>query len=147
LGEPFNDVYITPAHTQKVLSNMSRKGVKFSGKVTPLFDSMLVTHQAPEGEGLKQPTEPQPTPSPTQLSIGDQPPLSESLSRPEHTYSPSIEGTGRSEGDQVHSSLDSPLSGDPTFDRAEGGMTLEELSVICTNLSHMVLALEASKDA
>ncbi|GJY10005.1 putative ribonuclease H-like domain-containing protein [Tanacetum coccineum] len=50
LGEPFNDVYITPAHTLKVFSNMSRKGVKFSGKVTPLFDSMLVPHQAPEGE-------------------------------------------------------------------------------------------------
>ncbi|GKE12589.1 hypothetical protein Tco_1416140 [Tanacetum coccineum] len=117
LGEPFNDVYITPAHTQKVLSNMSRKGVKFSGKVTPLFDSMLVTHQAPEGEGSKQPTEPQPTPSPTQLR------------------------------DQFHSSHDSPLLGGPTSDRAEGGITLEGLSVICNNLSHRVLALEASKDA
>ncbi|GKB42858.1 putative ribonuclease H-like domain-containing protein, partial [Tanacetum coccineum] len=51
LGEPFNDVYVTPTHTQKVFSNMSRKGVKFSGKVTPLFDSMVVLHQAPEGEG------------------------------------------------------------------------------------------------
>ncbi|GJZ60452.1 ribonuclease H-like domain-containing protein [Tanacetum coccineum] len=36
-----------------VFSNMSRKGVKFSGKVTPLFDSMLVPHQAPEGEDSK----------------------------------------------------------------------------------------------
>ncbi|GJR14924.1 hypothetical protein Tco_0797576 [Tanacetum coccineum] len=57
-GEPFNDVYITPAHTLKVFSNMSRKGVKFLGKLTPLFDSMLVPHQAPEGEGSEQPTEP-----------------------------------------------------------------------------------------
>ncbi|GKF30273.1 hypothetical protein Tco_0100071 [Tanacetum coccineum] len=73
LGEPFNDVYITPAHTLKVFSNMSRKGVKFSGKVTPLFDSMLVPYQAPAGEGSEQPTEPQPTPSPTQTSTGDNP--------------------------------------------------------------------------
>ncbi|GJU80322.1 hypothetical protein Tco_1282687 [Tanacetum coccineum] len=65
LGEPFNGVYPTPAHNLKVFSNMSRKGVKFSGNVTPLFDSMLVPHQAPEGEGSEQPTEPQPTPSPT----------------------------------------------------------------------------------
>ncbi|GJX28535.1 hypothetical protein Tco_0236614 [Tanacetum coccineum] len=50
VGEPFNDVYPTPAHNLKVFSNMSRKGVKFSGKVTSLFDSMLVLHQAPEGE-------------------------------------------------------------------------------------------------
>ncbi|GJV27266.1 hypothetical protein Tco_1383714 [Tanacetum coccineum] len=87
LGEPFNDVYITPAHTLKVFSNMSRKGVKFSGKVTPLFDSMLVPHQPPEGEG------------------------------------------------------------GPPSNRAKGGMTLKELSILYTNLSNRVLALEASKDA
>ncbi|GJS11777.1 hypothetical protein Tco_0368573 [Tanacetum coccineum] len=50
-GEPFNAVYITPAHTLKVFSNMSRKGLKFSGRVTPLFPSMLVQNQAPKGEG------------------------------------------------------------------------------------------------
>ncbi|GJY48564.1 putative ribonuclease H-like domain-containing protein [Tanacetum coccineum] len=87
LGEPFNDVYVTPAHTQKVFSNMSRNGVKFSGKVTPLFDFMLVPHQAPEGEG------------------------------------------------------------DHTSEKAEGGLNLEELFVLCTNLSNRVLALETSKDA
>ncbi|GJY17438.1 putative ribonuclease H-like domain-containing protein [Tanacetum coccineum] len=87
LGEPFNDVYVTPAHTQKVFSNMSMKGVKFLGKVTPLFDSMLVPHQAHEGEG------------------------------------------------------------DHTSKKAEGGLNLEELFVLCTNLSNRVLALETSKDA
>ncbi|GJX37030.1 hypothetical protein Tco_0250333, partial [Tanacetum coccineum] len=35
----------------------------------------------------------------------------------------------------------------PTSDRARGGMTLEELYILCTNLSKRVLALEASKDA
>ncbi|GJV79656.1 hypothetical protein Tco_1515526 [Tanacetum coccineum] len=98
LGEPFNDVYITPAHTLKVFSNMSRKGVKFSGKVTSLFDSMLVPHQAPEGEGSEQPTEPQPTPSPTQPSTGDQPPVSDSSSSHDTTQDSrnSLEGTNRS---------------------------------------------------
>ncbi|GJX46748.1 putative ribonuclease H-like domain-containing protein [Tanacetum coccineum] len=36
-----NDVYITPAHTLKVFSNMSRKGLKFSGRIAPLFSNML----------------------------------------------------------------------------------------------------------
>ncbi|GJY43496.1 hypothetical protein Tco_0431709 [Tanacetum coccineum] len=72
LGEPFNDVYPTPAHNLKVFTNMSRKGLKFLGKITPLFPNML-THAA-EGEGSGEPTEPQPTPSPTQPSTGDQPP-------------------------------------------------------------------------
>ncbi|GKA95216.1 hypothetical protein Tco_0817254 [Tanacetum coccineum] len=82
------------------------KGVKFSGKVTPLFDSMLVPHQAPEGEGSEQPIEPQPTPSPTHPTTGDQPP--------------------------VQSSHDSPLLGDHTSEKAEGGLNLEELFVLCT---------------
>ncbi|GJU02341.1 putative ribonuclease H-like domain-containing protein [Tanacetum coccineum] len=41
LAEPFNEVYQTPAHTKKVFTNMKRKGKDFSGRVTPLFTSML----------------------------------------------------------------------------------------------------------
>ncbi|GKE10320.1 hypothetical protein Tco_1413871, partial [Tanacetum coccineum] len=135
---------------QKALfSPQWKKGVKFSGKVTPLFDSMLVPHQAPGGEGSKQLTEPQPTPSPTQPSTGDQPPVTDSSSSHDTTQDSrdSLEGTNRSEGDQVQPSDDSNLSGGPTSDIAKGGMTLEELSILCTNLSNRVLALEASKDA
>ncbi|GJY70548.1 putative ribonuclease H-like domain-containing protein [Tanacetum coccineum] len=50
LPEPFNDTYVTPCHTKKVFSNMARKSVNFSGNITPLFASMLVQNQAPEGE-------------------------------------------------------------------------------------------------
>ncbi|GKD48199.1 hypothetical protein Tco_1277175 [Tanacetum coccineum] len=124
IGEPVNDVYVTPAHTQKVFSNMSKKGVKFLEKVTPLFDSMLVPHQAPEGEGSEQPTEPQPTPSPTQPSKGDQPSETSSSSSHDTTQDSrdSLEGTNGSARDQVQPSHDSPLSGGPTSDRAEGGI-------------------------
>ncbi|GKE58760.1 hypothetical protein Tco_1497945, partial [Tanacetum coccineum] len=64
LGVPFNDVYPTPAHNLKVFTNMSRKGLKFLGKIIPLFPNMLI-HTA-EGEGSGEPTESQPTPSPSQ---------------------------------------------------------------------------------
>ncbi|GJS52158.1 hypothetical protein Tco_0625520 [Tanacetum coccineum] len=149
LGKPFNDVYVTPAHTQKVFSNMSRKGLKFSGKVTPLFDFMLVPHQAPKGKGSEQPTEPQPTPSPTHPSTGDQPLVTDSSFNHDTTQDSrdSLEDTNRSEGTQVQSSYDIPLSGDHTFEKAKGGLNLEELFVLCTNLSNRVLALETSKDA
>ncbi|GJZ91220.1 hypothetical protein Tco_0663147 [Tanacetum coccineum] len=43
-----------------------------------------------EGEGSEQPTKPQPTPSPTQPSVGDQPHVTESLSGPDNTHSPSM---------------------------------------------------------
>ncbi|GKA41528.1 hypothetical protein Tco_0734188, partial [Tanacetum coccineum] len=129
--------------------NFRWKGVKFLGKVTPLFDSMLVPHQAPEGEGSEQPTEPQPTPSPTHPSTGDQPPVTDSSSSHDTTQDSrdSLEDTNGSEGTQVQSSHDSPLSGDHTSEKAEGGLNLEELFVLCTNLSNRVLALETSKDA
>ncbi|GKD66316.1 hypothetical protein Tco_1308424 [Tanacetum coccineum] len=77
LPEPFNDTYETPKHSKKVFSNMARKSTKFSGKVTPLFDSMLVQNQAPEGEGSTIPPEPQPTPSTSQPNVSE--PQTESL--------------------------------------------------------------------
>ncbi|GKB91534.1 hypothetical protein Tco_0963806 [Tanacetum coccineum] len=149
LGEPFNDVYATPAHTQKVFTNMSRKELKFSGIITPLFPNMLTQAVVNEGEGSEQPTEPQPTPSPTQPSTADQPPITASSSGPEHTHSPSLhlEGTGGIEGDQVQTPHDSPLSCGHSFDRVEGALNLEELFSICTNLSNRVLTLETAKNA
>ncbi|GKG30144.1 hypothetical protein Tco_0420042, partial [Tanacetum coccineum] len=41
------------------------------GKVTPLFDFMLVQNQAPEGEGSSIPPEPQPTPSSLQPNVSE----------------------------------------------------------------------------
>ncbi|GJZ55494.1 putative ribonuclease H-like domain-containing protein, partial [Tanacetum coccineum] len=54
-------VYVTPSHTKKVFANMKRPCKGFSGRVTPLFSTMMV--QATEDMGRKQrkdsgPTEP-----------------------------------------------------------------------------------------
>nr|GEV52102.1 hypothetical protein [Tanacetum cinerariifolium] len=56
LPEPFNDTYDTPKHGKKVFSNMARKSIIFLGKVTSLFDSMLVQNQASESEENYQET-------------------------------------------------------------------------------------------
>ncbi|GKC84703.1 hypothetical protein Tco_1140420, partial [Tanacetum coccineum] len=74
-GEPFNDVYQTPAHTKKVFTNMKRKGKDFSRRVTPLFALMLAPLVV-EGEGSGQPSEPQPVPSTAQPRIKEQIPTS-----------------------------------------------------------------------
>ncbi|GJZ83067.1 ribonuclease H-like domain-containing protein [Tanacetum coccineum] len=135
--------------SKKVFTNMTRRGLHFSGHVTPLFPTMLVPIAVQEGEGSGTHIEPQPTPSPTQPSVSDQTHVTESSSRPENTQNSrnTLEGTGGSEGDQVQLPYDSPLSGGHTSDSAEGGLNLEELFVLCTNLSSRVLALETSKDA
>ncbi|GJV56311.1 putative ribonuclease H-like domain-containing protein [Tanacetum coccineum] len=71
------------------------------------------------------------------------------VSRPDTTQDPreNLEGTSGSQRDHVQIPYDSPLSGGHTSDRAEGGLNLDELLVLCTNLSNRVLALETSKDA
>ncbi|GJY43492.1 hypothetical protein Tco_0431705 [Tanacetum coccineum] len=48
---------------------------------------------------------------------------------------------------QVQTPHDSPILGGHTSDRAKGVLNLHELSVLCTNLSNRVLALESIKDA
>ncbi|GJR45260.1 hypothetical protein Tco_1313363 [Tanacetum coccineum] len=102
---------------------MSRKGLKFSGRITLLFPNILVYAEVEEGE--------------------------EPSSGPDNTHNPSInlEGTGGNKGDRVQLSNDSPHSGGNTSERAVGGLNLEELLSLCTNLSNKVLALETSKDA
>ncbi|GKE07200.1 hypothetical protein Tco_1399218 [Tanacetum coccineum] len=112
------------------LMSMSRKGLKFSGRITPLFSNMLASAEVEEGDSSEQPTEPQPTPSPTQPSVGDQPHATDLSSGPDNTHSPSIN-----------------LEGGNTSERAKGGLNLEELLSLCTNLSNRVLALETAKDA
>ncbi|GJX56043.1 hypothetical protein Tco_0285940 [Tanacetum coccineum] len=79
LVESFNDIYKTPVHTKKVFTNMKRKGKVFSGIITPLFASMLAPLVV-EGEGSRQPTEPQPAPSTTQPIIEEQILVTESSS-------------------------------------------------------------------
>ncbi|GKF45167.1 hypothetical protein Tco_0131719 [Tanacetum coccineum] len=75
--------------------------------------------------------------------------MTESSYRPDTTQDPrgNLEGTGGSQRDRVQIPHNSPLSGGHTSDRAEGGLNLDELLVLCTNLSNMVLALETSKDS
>ncbi|GJS94574.1 hypothetical protein Tco_0801542 [Tanacetum coccineum] len=58
------DHFPVNALTSKVFSFMVKKGKHFSGKVTPLFASMLVQPTEDEGATSERPSEPQPTPFP-----------------------------------------------------------------------------------
>ncbi|GJU58768.1 uncharacterized mitochondrial protein-like protein [Tanacetum coccineum] len=50
-----NAIYDTPSHTKKIFANMRRQEKDFSGKVTPLFETMLIQQQAEVGEGHDNP--------------------------------------------------------------------------------------------
>ncbi|GJU73616.1 putative ribonuclease H-like domain-containing protein [Tanacetum coccineum] len=57
------EIYVTPSHTKKVFANMKRGEKCFSGRVTPLFQTMMVQALEELGEGSEIPTDPQHTPT------------------------------------------------------------------------------------
>ncbi|GKA98749.1 hypothetical protein Tco_0826686 [Tanacetum coccineum] len=116
------DHFPVPTLTKKVLTFMVKKGKNFSGKVTPLFDSMLVQPTEDEGEVSKRPSESQSIPSPTHPSEDQPESQPDSSLRPStSTYIPDLnpEGSSRDHGGQ--SSSDRSLSGN------EGGLTLQSV--------------------
>ncbi|GJV24327.1 hypothetical protein Tco_1377022 [Tanacetum coccineum] len=56
-------IYIVPSHTKKIFRNMRRVGKGFSGRETPLFQTMVVQEQAELGEGSANLTDPHHTPT------------------------------------------------------------------------------------
>ncbi|GJR38670.1 putative ribonuclease H-like domain-containing protein [Tanacetum coccineum] len=129
------DHFPVPTLTKKVLTFMVKKGKNFSGKVTPLFDSMLVQQTKDEGEASERPSDSQPIPSPPHPSE-DQP---QTQTDPSPRPSPSIaipdsnpEGSGGNHGGQ--SSSDRSLSGN------EDGLTLQSVYDLCISLCTQVSA-------
>ncbi|GJX28021.1 hypothetical protein Tco_0236100 [Tanacetum coccineum] len=42
-------IFVTPSHTKKIFANMKREGKDFSGRITPLFETMMVQPTHDEG--------------------------------------------------------------------------------------------------
>ncbi|GJU85027.1 ribonuclease H-like domain-containing protein [Tanacetum coccineum] len=70
-------IYDAPSHTKKIFGNMKRVGKGFSGRVTPLFPTMVVQNQSELGEGSAMPTDPHHTPT-----------IIESSTQPQKTQKP-----------------------------------------------------------
>ncbi|GJX12836.1 retrovirus-related pol polyprotein from transposon TNT 1-94 [Tanacetum coccineum] len=136
-------IYVIPSHTKKVFGNIKREGKGFSGRVTPLFPTMMVQAQQEQGKGSENPTDHTPTI------------VQPSSSQPQKKYKPrkpkkdtqipqsSIPSDNIAEGaineENVPTQSNDPLlSGD---DR----LKLKELMALCTNLQNRVLDLEHTK--
>ncbi|GJV49952.1 hypothetical protein Tco_1440164 [Tanacetum coccineum] len=119
--------------TSKVFSFMVKKGKHFSGKVTPLFASMLVQPTEDEGAPSERPSEAQPTPSPAPTSEVPNEPQTDSS--PAHTSDTIIpDSVPETSGGNLggHSSSDKSLSG------TEGEMTLQSVYDLCLSLCAQV---------
>ncbi|GJR70734.1 hypothetical protein Tco_0016799 [Tanacetum coccineum] len=65
-------IYVNPSHTKKIFANMKREGNDFSGRVTPLFATMMVQPNQEEGVDSGIPTDSHQTPITTQPSSRSQ---------------------------------------------------------------------------
>ncbi|GJY83816.1 putative ribonuclease H-like domain-containing protein [Tanacetum coccineum] len=118
---PHKRTYVAPTPTQKLFSNMRRVSKGYTGVNIPLFLSMLVQGPIHQGEGSTVLVESYHIPITTPFT--SQPPLSSPSRVPTQPY-------------------DSPLPGGHTPGSDEGSMTLNELMVLCTQLSTKVASLE-----
>ncbi|GJS23856.1 hypothetical protein Tco_0452488 [Tanacetum coccineum] len=134
-------VYVTPFHTKKVFANMKRPCKGFSGRVTPLFSTMMVLATEDMGADSATPTDSHSTPIITQPSSSKhQKKKSRRKQRKDSApTNPNAEETTPEEHISTPS-YDPPPSGD---DR----MQLAELMSLCINLEEKVLDLEKAGTA
>ncbi|GJX11060.1 hypothetical protein Tco_0200919 [Tanacetum coccineum] len=128
-------IYIAPSHTKKIFRNMRRVGKGFSGRVTPLFPTMVLQNQSHLGEDKA-----------VHKELGD------SLVRAATTTS-SLEAEQDSETMRDTTALtrfesvskhsnDSLLARGNTLRSDEDRLKLDELMALCITLQNKVLDLE-----
>ncbi|GJS93707.1 hypothetical protein Tco_0800675 [Tanacetum coccineum] len=131
-----NRIYIAPSHTKKIFANMRRQGKDFSGRVTPLFPTMVVQAQEEMSKGLAMPTDPYHTPIITQPS-SSQPQRKQKSRRPKEkdTQVPQF---------SVYSD---PINVADEAVNEEPSMKLKKLMDFCTKFQQRVLDSENTKTA
>ncbi|GJS93771.1 putative ribonuclease H-like domain-containing protein [Tanacetum coccineum] len=132
-------IYVIPSYTKKVFANMKRPGNGFSGKVTPLFETMMVQATEDMGEDSATPTDSHSTPIHTQPSSSN--PQKEKSRRKQRKDNGPIEPIPDEAINEEHvatPSCNPPQSG-------EDRMQLTKLMDLCTQLQSRVLALETTK--
>ncbi|GJZ81253.1 hypothetical protein Tco_0646247 [Tanacetum coccineum] len=136
-------IFVTPSHTKKIYGNMKREGKGFSGRVTPLFQTMMVQAYKEMGEGSKIPTDPHHTPIITQPSLSQPQRKQKSRkSKKKNTKVPQPSGST----DNVPDENIPTTSNDPLLS-GEDRLKLTKLMDLCTNLQKKVLDLEKAKTA
>ncbi|GJW67455.1 putative ribonuclease H-like domain-containing protein [Tanacetum coccineum] len=129
-------VYVTPSHTKKVFANMKRSGKSFSGRVTPLFPTMMIQASEDMGEDSTPPSDSHSTPIISQ-------PLS---SKPQKKKSRRklMKGSGPTEPITTKAYVSTPSYDPPQS--GEDSMQLSKLMNLCTSLQEKVLNLEKAKE-
>ncbi|GJS56064.1 hypothetical protein Tco_0629426 [Tanacetum coccineum] len=110
-------IFVNPFHTKKVFANMKRACKDFSGRITPLFNTMMVQASKEVGKDLDHPTDS------TQRQEAE-------VSQDETEHEESV-----------------PTPSNDLQPSGEDSIQLNDLIILCTKLQAQVLDLEKAKDA
>ncbi|GKA15660.1 hypothetical protein Tco_0695407 [Tanacetum coccineum] len=148
-------IYIEPSHIKKIFGNMRRVGKSFSGRETPLFQTMVVQDHAKMGEGLAIPIDSHHTHTIIQPSTS-QPQKAQKPRRSKRKNTKVVvSGAKKPWGIlllklglrmylnilMIHCAAHKVT----TTSKFEASLKLNELMKLCTNLQQMVLDLETTK--
>ncbi|GJW67839.1 hypothetical protein Tco_0122263 [Tanacetum coccineum] len=136
-------IYVTPSHTKKIFGNIKREGKGFSGRVTPLFQTMMVQAHEEMGEGSEMPTDPHHTPIITQPSSSQ--PQRKQKSRNSKKKNTEVPQPSGSTDNVPYENV--PITSNDPLLSGEDRLKLTELMDLCTNLQKKVLDLEKAKTA
>ncbi|GJS17886.1 hypothetical protein Tco_0412358 [Tanacetum coccineum] len=133
-------IFVNPFHTKKVFANMKRAGKDFSGRITPLFDTMMVQPVEEMGEDSDHPTDSTP------IHIIDQPSSSSQPKKDKPSKKAQRQEAEVPQDEAEHEESVPTPSNDPQ-PSGEDSMQLTDLMVLCTKLQTQVLDLQKAKDA
>ncbi|GJZ55529.1 hypothetical protein Tco_0610722 [Tanacetum coccineum] len=133
-------IFVNPFHTKKVFANMKRAGKDFSGRITPLFTTMMVQPVKEMGEDSDHPTDSTP------IHIIDQPSSSSQPKKDKPSKKAQRQEAEVSQDEAKHEESVSTRSNDPQ-PSGDDSMKLTDLMILCTKLQTQVLDLQKAKDA
>ncbi|GKB05150.1 hypothetical protein Tco_0833345 [Tanacetum coccineum] len=133
-------IFVNPFHTKKGFANMKRAGKDFSGRITPLFDIMMVQPVEEMGEDSDHPT------NSTPIHIIDQPSSSSQPKKKQPSKKAQRQEVEVPQDEAEHEESVPTPSNDPQ-PSGEDSLQLTDLMVLCTKLQTQVLDLQKAKDA
>ncbi|GKC20187.1 hypothetical protein Tco_1022337 [Tanacetum coccineum] len=133
-------IFVNPFHIKKVFANMKRARKDFSGRITPLFDTMMVQATEEVGEDSDHQTDS------TQTPIIDQPSSSSQPKKKQPSKKAQRQEAEVPQDEAEHEESVPTPSNDPQ-PSGEDSMQLTDLMALCTKLQTQVLDLQKAKDA
>ncbi|GJR79028.1 hypothetical protein Tco_0149813 [Tanacetum coccineum] len=138
-----NKTFVAPCHTKKIFANMKREGKGFSGRVTSLFQAIIVLAPKEVGEGLVVPTNSHYTSTTTQPSTSRSQKKQSRRKQRKDTQIPESSGPIKHVADAIEEHV--PTYSNDLLLSGEDSLKLNELMEIYTQLLSRVLALVSTK--